>query len=70
MDEIVGTEAEKTMCFIKNVLSLQALVLAVWKNKFERHLQAEHKMVKYCLACDHINYACYVLHQQAYLREL
>ena len=29
MDEIVGTEAEKTMCFIKNVLSLQALVLAV-----------------------------------------
>ena len=50
MDEIVGTEAEMTMCFIKNVLSLQVLVLAVWKNKFERHLQAEHKMVKYCLA--------------------
>ena len=49
MDEIVGTEAEMTMCFIKNVFLLQALVLAVWKNKFE-HLQAQHKMVKYCLA--------------------
>ena len=50
MDEIVGTEAEMTMCFIKNVFLLQALVLAVLKNKFERHLQAQHKMVKYCLA--------------------
>ena len=29
MDEIVGTEAEMTMCFIKNVFLLQALVLAV-----------------------------------------
>ena len=29
MDEIAGTEAEMTMCFIKNVLSLQVLVLAV-----------------------------------------
>ena len=70
IDDTVGTEAEMTVCFIKNVLSLQVLLSAVWKIKFERHLQVDRKMVKDCLACDHIYYARYLPYQQDYLRQL
>ena len=70
IDDTVGTEAEMTVCFIKKVLSLQVLVSAVWKIKSERHWQVDSKMVKDCLACDHIYYARYVPYQQNYLRQL
>ena len=70
MDDTVGTEAKMTICFIKTVSSLLALVSAVQENNFERYLQEEHGMVKYCFAFDHTNYARYVSYQQVYLREL
>ena len=70
MDGTVGTEAKMTICFIKTVSSLLALVSAVQENNFERHLREEREMVKYCFAFNHINYARYVSHQQVCLREL
>ena len=50
MDETVGMEAKMDLCFIKNVSSLLALVSVVREKNFERHLQAEFEMVKYCFA--------------------
>ena len=50
MDDTVGTEAKMDIRFIKNVSSLLALVSAVRENNFERHMQAEREMVKYCFA--------------------
>ena len=50
MDGTVGTEAKMTICFIKTVSSLLALVSAVQENNFERHLREEREMVKYCFA--------------------
>ena len=70
MDDTVGTEAKMTICFIKTVSSLLALVSAVQENNFERHLWEEREMVKYCFAFNHINYARYVSHQQVCLREI
>ena len=70
MDETVDTEAKMTKCFIKNVSLSLALISVVQENNFERHLQAEREMVKYCSASDHINYTRYVSYQQVYLREL
>ena len=61
MDDTFGTEPKMTTCFIKNVSLLPALVSAVRENNFERHLQAEREVVKYCFAFDHINYARCVL---------
>ena len=54
MDHTVGTEAEMTVCFT-NVLSLLALVTSVREDNFERHLQEERKMFKYCFAFGHLN---------------
>ena len=70
MDGTVGTEAKMTVCFIKIVSSLLALVSAVRQNNFERHLQQEREMVKYCFAFNHINCAYYGSYQHVYLREL
>ena len=70
MDGTVGTEAKMTICFIKTVSLLLALVSAVQENNFEWYLQEKHEMVKYCFAFDHTNYARYVSYQQVYLREL
>ena len=70
MDDTVRTEAKMTICFIKDVSLLLALVSAVRENNFERHLYAECEIVKYCFVFDHINFTCYVSHQQVYLREL
>ena len=50
MDDTVGTKAKMDIRFIKNVSSLLALVSAVRENNFERHMQAECEMVKYCFA--------------------
>ena len=64
MEDTAGTETKMTACFIKNVSLLLALFSAGRENNFERHLQAEREIVKYCFAFDHINYACYVSYQQ------
>ena len=48
IDDTVGTEAKMDIRFIKNVSSLLTLVSTVRENNFERHLQAEREMVKYC----------------------
>ena len=48
MDDTVGAEAKMTLCFIKTVSSLLALVWAVPENNFEQHLLEEREMVKYC----------------------
>ena len=50
MDDTVGTEAKMDIRFVKNLSSLLALVSAVRENNFERHMQAEREMVKYCFA--------------------
>ena len=70
MDDTVGTEAKMTICFIKTVSSLLALVSAAQDNNSERHLQEESEMIKYCFAFNHINYTRYLSYQQVYLREL
>ena len=70
MDDTVGTEAKMTICFIKTVSSLLALVSAAQDNNFEQHLQEEGEMIKYCFAFNHINCARYLSYQQVYLREL
>ena len=70
MDGTVGTEAKMTICFIKTVSSLLALVSAVQENNFERHLREEREMFKYCFAFNHLNYARYASQQQVCLREL
>ena len=46
MDGTAGTEAEMTVGFIKNVLSLPTFFSAVRENDFKGHLQAERKMFK------------------------
>ena len=50
MDDTVGREAKMDIRFLKNVSSLQALVSVVRENKFERYIQAQREMVKYCFA--------------------
>ena len=50
MDDTVETEAKMDIRFVKNLSSLLALVSAVRENNFERHMQAEREMVKYCFA--------------------
>ena len=70
MDDTVGTEAKMTICFIKTVSSLLALVSAAQENNFEQHLKEEREMVKYCFPFNRINYVRYVSYQQVYLREL
>ena len=70
MDDTVGAEAKMTLCFIKTVSSLLALVWAVPENNFEQHLLEEREMVKYCFAFNDRNYKRYVSYQQVYLREL
>ena len=50
MDDTVGTVAKMDIRFIKNVSSFLALVSVVREKNFERHLQAELEMVKYCFA--------------------
>ena len=69
-DDTVGTEDKMTICFIKFLLSLLALVSAIRENNFERNLQAECEMVKYFFAFNQIKYARYASYQQVYLREL
>ena len=50
MDDTFGTVAKMDRRFIKNVSSFLALVSVVREKNFERHLQAELEMVKYCFA--------------------
>ena len=70
IDDTVGTEAKMTLCFIKAVSSLLALVSVVPENNFEQHFLEEREMVKYYFAFNDRNYARYVSYQQVYLREL
>ena len=55
MHSTVGTEAKRSYILLKDIFSFLALVSAVREN-FERHLQAEHEMIKYCFAFDRIIY--------------
>ena len=50
MDDTVGTEAKMDIRFIKNVSSFLVLVSVVQEKNFERHLQAELEIIKYCFA--------------------
>ena len=70
LKEETGSESKMTIRFLKDVSSLLALVSAVREKNFERHLQAEREMIKYCFAFDHVNYARYISYQQVYLRSL
>ena len=47
-----------------------AMASAVREKNFERHLQAEGEMIKFCFAFDHINYSRYLTYQHVYLRTL
>ena len=69
IDGTTGTEAEMTIGFIKNVLSLLTLVSAVREKNFKGHLQAEHKMFKYCFVFNYLN-CTLVFKQQVQLRKL
>ena len=54
-----GTEEHLTIKYLRDVSLLLALVSAVREGNFERHLQAENKMMNLCFAFDHPNYARY-----------
>ena len=69
MDGTAGTEAEMTVGFIKNVLSLPTFFSAVRENDFKGHLQAERKMFKYCFVFNYLN-CTLVFKQQVHLRKL
>ena len=69
IDGTTGTEAEMTIGFIKNVLSLLTLVSAVREKNFKGHLQAEHKMFKYCFVFNYLN-CTLAFKQQVHLRKL
>lgn len=56
LNNLHGTESKMTVCFLRDVLTLLPMVSAVRENNFERHLQAEREMIKYCSTLDHINY--------------
>ena len=42
------TESKMTVCFLRDISTLLAMVSAVREKNFERHLLAEREMVKYC----------------------
>ena len=69
MDGTAGTEAEMTVGFIKNALSLLTFFSAVRHNDFKGHLQAERKMFKYCFVFNYLN-CTLVFKQQVHLRKL
>ena len=69
MDGTAGTEAEMTVGFIKNALSLLTFFSAVRQNDFKGHLQAERKMFKYCFVFNYLN-CTLVFKQQVHLRKL
>ena len=46
------------------------MLSALRKKNFERHLQAEREMVKYCFTFHHINYSRYLTYQHMYWRTL
>ena len=59
-----------TICFLRDVSTLLAMASAVKEKNFERHLQAEREMIKFCFTFDHINYSRYLTCQYVYLRIL
>ena len=44
-----GTESKMTVCFLRDVSTLLAMVSTVRQKNLEQHLQAEREMIKYCL---------------------
>ena len=44
-----GTELKITVCFLRDVSTLLAMVSTVRQKNLEQHLQAEREMIKYCL---------------------
>ena len=44
-----GTESKMTVCFLRDVSALLAMVSTVRQKNLEQHLQAEREMIKYCL---------------------
>ena len=44
-----GTESNMTVCFLRDVSTLLAMVSTVRQKNLEQHLQAEREMIKYCL---------------------
>ena len=64
-----GTESKTTVCFLRDVSTLLAMVFAA-RDNFERHLHAEREMIKYCFTFDHINYSRCLTYQHVYLRTL
>ena len=59
-----------TVCFLRDVSTLLAMLSAAIGKNFERHLQVERKMIKYCFTFDRINYSRYLIYQNVYLRTL
>ena len=65
-----GTETKMTVCFLRDVSTLLAMVSTVRQKNFERHLQTEREMIKYCFPFDRINYSRYLMYQFVSLRAL
>ena len=63
LDYAEGTEEHLTIQYLRDVSLILALVSAVREGNFERHLQAENKMISLCFAFDHPNYARYDTYQ-------
>ena len=70
LDFAEGTEEHLSIHYLQDVSLTLALVSAVREGNFERHLQAENKMVSLCYGLDHPNYARYGTYQHVYLRLL
>ena len=56
-----------TMQYMKDVSLMLAIVSAVRENNFEKHLQAERKLLELIFAFDHVNYARYNTYQHLFL---
>ena len=59
-----------TVCFLRDASTLLAMVSTVRQKNFERRLQTEREMIKYCFPFDRINYSRYLMHQFVSLRAL
>ena len=64
------SKSRMTMQYMKDVSLILSIVSAVRENNFEKHLQAERKLLKLIFAFDHVNYARYNTYQHLLLTNL
>ena len=67
---VSGPQCEMTICFVRDVSNLLALVSSVREGDIERHMQAERQMLKLLFAFNHQNYSRYLSYQHVLLSDM